>query len=327
MGDRDFNMQRGGVNREAPSESSSPKRERPGGESLTLAMLQSLLQTQTAELKAAQSKDMQEMREMTERIEKSTKQQIGKLKDEVNVIKHEVSQRSAKMEDLKDHVSKLEARLRQVEPRPFGGSTVASTTAESEQDRRMGIVFGGWPSDTKKEDLCRHAAESFDKLELGPLLDNDTFAAGQRRGFVISNLHARPDEGGGDAVRSRMSNIIRAVNQAQFSAPGVAIGKRTWASRSRARAERERASRASKIRRPFHESSPQLVPELECEYNMGTVFLRSSLLGSAIKPAPSSVTTMPGKTAGTWINLKAISKYFDKSIEECREQWKKAIAD
>ena len=134
-----------GNKREAPpAASESPKR---GREVLTMAMLQSVLRQQTEELRTAQQKDLHEV---AQRLEMTTKQQIGEIKSEVHSLKTELGQQGGLVRDLQDNLRKLETRLGEVKTNVRMGSAAASTAdVEWEKPKPLGVVVGGWPAGTR----------------------------------------------------------------------------------------------------------------------------------------------------------------------------------
>ena len=56
-----------------------------------------------------------------------------------------------------------------------------------------------------------------------------------------------------------------------------------------------------------------------------SAWLPNGLFGSATRPAPHDVRTLPGRTAGTWVNVSKVSGVFGMTEEEVEAKWKEII--
>ena len=312
----------GNNKREAPAVASeSPKRGRE--EVLTMAMLQSVLKQQTEELRVAQQKDLHEV---AQRLELSTKQQIGEIKHEVQSIKADLGQQGGLVKDLQDNLRKLENRLSEVETNVRIGSATASTAdIELDRPKPIGVVVGGWPADTRKDDLLKYGRSALERIDAAKYLDGELFCTGVRRGFLLSNMKVRPNETP-EIAKARVGDFVKTVNDAQLHAEGMSTDGKLWGARSRTRAERQKTAHACKMRKVFHLTNGPAVRELECEYGSGTVFHGSLTIGSAVRARPAQGNIAHGRGPGTWVNLDNMAKVAGKSVDEIRQIWESAIA-
>ena len=286
-----------------------------------------MLQQQTAEIKKQAEENrkaqLSDLKEIARNMELTTKRQVDEIKNEVQLVKRDVGSHGEDIKQVQTQMQKLENRLMVVESRAL--SSAAASTTGTEPDRSLSVIMGGWPRDTKKEDLLKFGKNALEKIDAARYLDSDPFATGLRRGFLLSNLKLRLNESLEEA-RERVSAFVRTVNEAQFQAEGIDPANKLWASRSRGKAERERAH-AGKIRRVFHVVAPQMVSTLECEYGTGTVFCQSYTLGSAVRIRPDKDHIAAGRGPGFWADLEAISRVTGKSVEEIGQQWAAAISN
>ena len=215
---------RRGEKREQP-EPTSPAGKRHGGEEITMAALQRLMEAQTREIKEATAGDI---KRAVDRLEAATIKRIDSIRHDVQEIKHHVSQQESRLDDVKRAQASLENRLDKLER---SGGTVSTTLGEAM--KKLSVVVGGWPSDFRKEDLLGHVKHVMERLEIISLVDKDAFCPGIRRGFAIWDFLVRDGEGEVN-VRERMSKVIRAINTADYQAPGMLPGKKVWAGVSRA---------------------------------------------------------------------------------------------
>ena len=151
--------------REQSVDETSPSSKRHGGGELTLATLQRLLEAQTKELRQACSDDIQRA---VQTLEAATIKRIDGVRNDVQEIKHHLSQHEGKLDDVRRTQEALQQRVEELEKR---GCATASTTL-GELDRKFSLVLGGWPSDARKDDIERYVDETLAQLELKEYVDN-----------------------------------------------------------------------------------------------------------------------------------------------------------
>ena len=213
-----------------------------------------------------------------------------------------------KLQESHDRMEKRMAALENREP-----STAASTDVG--EGRRQAIILGGWPRDTPRLDILSDVKAMALDLDISAQL-GDYFVPGQRNSICIC-----PFEGGGGlADRGKMLAIVGKIQSARLQTEHLADGKHVWATLSRPRAERERASHASKMRRLLytlgwdaHQSDP--------EYSTGTLWATDKLMGSVTRSKPEGVMCEKGRAADSWINVEAFSDLTGKTREEVMTAW------
>ena len=179
----------GAQKREAPGDHGleSPKRGRE--ETITLAAIQAMLQQQTAEIKKQAEENrkaqLSDLKEIAKNMELTTKRQVDEIKNEMQLVKREVGTLGEDIKQVQTQMQKLENRLMVVESRAL--SSAAASTTGTEPDRSLSVIMGGWPRDTKKDDLLKFGKDALRKIDATRYLDSDPFATGLRRGFLLSN--------------------------------------------------------------------------------------------------------------------------------------------
>ena len=318
----------GGQKREAPTEgvTESPKRGRE--DVVTLTAIQAMLKQQTDEIKRQSEElrraQLQDLKDIAKNLEQTTKRQVDEIRQEVTQVRKELGDQGGQFKDIQAHVQKLEHRLLLVENRSL--SSAAASTASTEPDRALSVMVGGWPSDTRRDDLLGYGKSALQRLDALKYLDAELFTTGLRRGYLLSNLKIRTEENQ-ESARQRMMEFVKTVNEAQYKAEGMQPSGKLWASKSRGKAEREKGAHAGKIRKIFHQAAPQLVPSLECEYSSGTVFYQALTVGSAAMMRPDRGKIAAGRGPGFWVDLAGIAKATSKSVDEVEQLWKAAIAN
>ena len=219
--------------RESSLEAASPQSKRHGGE-VTLTTIQRLLEAQTKEIKQANAEDI---RRACETLEATTVKRIDGVRNDVRELKHHLSQQEGKLDDVQRAQEALKQRVEVLEKR---GCSAASTGL-GELDKRLSLVVGGWPPNTRRDDVEKYVADTMKHLELRELFDKPPFCPGVRRRFVIAEFAERSGEGTAE-VRERMSKIIKAVNAAQYNAHGMKPDAKLWCSANRGPQERLRAA-------------------------------------------------------------------------------------
>ena len=267
------------------------------------ALLAAHLGTQTKELQAHQTAEIgKAVRAMEER----TNRQIEHVKQEMQKVMRAGHNANAEaIEKLQQSQDRMEKRMAALENRE--ASTVASTDAGD--GRRQAIILGGWPRDTPRLDILSDVKAMALDLDISAQL-GDYFVPGQRNSICIC-----PFEGEGSyADRGKMLAVVGKIQSARLQTEHLADGKHVWATLSRPRSERERASHASKMRRLLYTLS-------DPEYSTGTLWAKDKLMGSVTRSRPEGVVCEQGKAAGSWISVEAFSELTGKHKDEVMKAW------
>ncbi|CAE7333489.1 pol [Symbiodinium necroappetens] len=214
-----------------------------------------------------------------------------------------------KVDSLEGKIEELTKRLETT-----GGS------GGTDQERRMTLVYGGWPRDSRRADILKQLQKALEKLGVWQDVDADPFTTGPRRATALSVFKARKGEGAYD-VRQRMHGIIRALADNEIILAG---GKKLFATFAKSKAERDIASHAAWIKRTIHGLAPQAVQRLDIEYATGGVWAGHSFVASAKQPPPPGVAggdllwdeTKGGKH---WIHVSALARELGLSEAAIRD--------
>ena len=159
------------------SPTKNPKKE---GE-ITLSSLQKLLEAQTRDIRQQTADDIGKA---IRKLEASTLKKISEVQQDVQTIRHQVSQQDAKIDDVKRGQSDLAARIVALEAK---GSP--SSTSIGDLERRLGIIVGGWRPDTCRDDIVGKVNAVLETLQLRKHLDSPPICPGVRRAMPYSTLN------------------------------------------------------------------------------------------------------------------------------------------
>ena len=289
----------------------SPKKARQLSSEVTLEVLQGLLQQQTRELRDA---NKLELSRAVSQMEEKTRGMVAKLEDKLDDHERELT-------DLKAAQLDMQRRLAAVE----SGSTAPGSSAAGDA-RKPALIMGGWEPLTRKPVLLKEANQVVAKLGLKGMFDGELYAPGVRKGIVLSDIVQRDAETPADC-RERMLRILKALNDEAYSSDSFPAGKKLWCSISRPKSERDRAAHASKLRRLLHSLGNGFVAQADTEYPTGSVWLGDSLIGSAVKPRPTTPGSVvaDGKLPGAWLDVGKVAAFTRTSTRLVHDAWQRAF--
>ena len=147
---------------------------------------------------------------------------------------------ASKMEQMEQTIDSRSKRVVALE-----AGKDSSTKAPSESSPRMTLVFGGWPRESRRQDILHDLQRALKEAGAETYFDDDPFTTGARRSITLANFWPRAGEES-TLVKRRMHNIISAFNR---TAPKTSAGARIWTSFSRTPAERRRGAHATWIKK------------------------------------------------------------------------------
>ena len=248
-------------------------------------LLEQNLAKQTRELRDAQRLEMS----------RAVSQLEAKQAEALHGISAKLDVQGKDVADLRRCHLDLEKRLDRLEA---GGSTTAGSNF-GDESKQPAIVFGGWPTATRKNTMLEELDKVLVSLKIRGCLDAPPFAPGVRKGVCLAHISARDAEGPQD-VRDRMLKVVTTLSEAAVSTSSMDLGKSLWGAISRPRAERQRAAHAGKLRKLLHVLGKGLIGRAETEYATGSLWLDDFLLGSSVKPRPSDGSlTLDGVLPGS----------------------------
>ena len=301
------------------------KRKQPGEEeggdepqspsaALTLAAMQTMLAThlgtQTKELQAHQTA---EIGKAVKAMEERTSRQIENIRKEIQLeMRHGHNAHAEALEKLQEGHDSLSKRLASLEAR---GSSTAGSTGVSD-GRRQAVVLGGWPRDTPRLDILSDVKALATDLDIQTDL-GDYFVPGQRNSICICPFDGQE----GYQNRGKMLAIIGKIQAARIQTEHLPDGKHVWATLSKPKAERERSSHISKMRRLLYVLGWD-ARQSDPEYATGTLWAKDQLLGSATRPKPQTGTCEASRAENSWIQLEAFGVITGKLTAEVLAAWK-----
>ena len=245
------------------------------------------------------------------------------LRDELRRIEEKNEGRFSKIgQTLQDHERKFEDiaksihDLQQRLPVDGDATSTAASTMSKHQDERLTVVVGGWPRDTKRQQILSKLSKLVQDLELADSLDRDPFVTGARRSFALIPFHQRWHERRDDC-RDRMYTVINRIMQAKVTLPSQ--DRPLWAAVSKTPMERAKAQHCNLVRNLVKFFSPNKVQDLECEYGRGVVWLGDHQLSDATVACTVTDAKLwhdTSKDNKPWINIGAVSLELQADPEE-----------
>ena len=240
----------------------------------------------------------------------------------------EESQRQQRRADERSHrlETTVEGLVKRVEAIEQGkGAGTGTTMAQDAMAERhlFTLVFGGWPRETQRKLILGDLASTFQRLEVGSLLDDAPFTTGARRSMALATFRLRTAQGENFmGMRGRMQALVAALSTSQ-----VYLGSdqhKLWVAFSRPKEARLNGNHAAWVRRAIRAVDEGQEAHLEAEYATGTCWLHGSKISSASERAPDGVEdkdllvdeTRPSRP---WIATKLVAQVMNKSEQRVRE--------
>ena len=213
-------------------------------------------------------------------------------------------------------VDSLESRLEELSKKLESGAGPQG----AEGDRRLTLVYGGWPRDSRRAEILKQLQRALERLDVWQDVDSEPFCTGPRRATALSVFRMRPGENTYD-VRQRMHGIIRALADNDITLPG---GRKLFATFSKTKAERDIAAHAAWIKRTIHGIAPQAVSKLDIEYATGGVWAGNSFVASAKQPPPPGIGAEDLKWDETrggkhWVHVAGLARELGMSEAVIRD--------
>ena len=304
---------RGGGQRESPG---PPKKEKVAVETVTLdvAKIRDLLVEQSKELLAAQQDQLsQAMREMETRVDA----RVSQVEGQVATITGQNVALEAKVTELESALQELAGAVKSGQAGGARGQG-AGTGADR---RRSTLVIGGWPRDSRRQDILRELKEALSKLGLADLTDQEAFCTGPRRSIALLPMATRDSESE-EEKRARMFKFVSAfASNDLYSGAGTKL----WCSFSKTPEERAVAAHAALVKRVVVSFDPVLAQEqLDFEYKTGTAWGPDGMLCSAHLPVPPKHDHAGIDVSGEapfkkWIDVGLVAKLVGKTVKRVRE--------
>ncbi|CAE7866414.1 unnamed protein product [Symbiodinium sp. KB8] len=293
----DDDQPHGGSPKAAKTAAGSAGRRRDrGGESITIADLQALLQQQSETIAKTQAVEIRgavaELREVT--------------MSEFRGIKSEMSRHADYISQLRDQSEKLEARVLALESRKDESSTAYLGSSNGDGHQKNLVILGGWDADTHRDDLLPELKELLGRIGVLERFQ-DIFTTGPRRGHAMGVVKWPAGQGEQELKRD-LIRLVQEIRGASMASKTMPVGKTLWAALSKTRMERLRAGHAGKTKRLILEANQSEKHAMDVEWGAGSVWMRGQLISSATRPSPKGVETRKGKAPGAWIDIHQIAR-------------------
>ena len=236
-------------------------------------------------------------------LEELTGKRLASAETRIGTVEHKVESMEEKLDAL---AKKLEA-------------TQTTGPGSDHQDRRFTLVYGGWPRDSRRDDILHQLQKALDRLGVWDMVDYPPFTTGPRRSTALSVFAPRGDESAYQ-VKKRMHSIIRAVTENEVTLPG---GRRLFATYAKSKGERAIGAHAAWVKRAVLQVCPGEGQRLDMEYQTGGVWTGSSFVASAKQPCPAGapdneVVWDDHKEGKYWVQAGALARELGITMEEIK---------
>ena len=225
---------------------------------------------------------------------------------------------------LETKVTQLETALQElagaVKNNHSGGGRLPGSGVADDR-RRSTLVIGGWPRDSRRQDILRELKEAVQKLGLSDLVDQEAFCTGPRRSIALMPMSSRESESEADK-RARMFKFVSAFASNELYS---GAGTKLWCSFSKSPEERAIAAHAALVKRVVVSFDPILAQEqLDFEYKTGTAWGPDGMLCSSSLPVPPKHDHKGIDVSGEppfkrWIDVGLLARLVGKSVKQVRE--------
>ncbi|CAE7344140.1 pol [Symbiodinium sp. CCMP2592] len=265
----------------------SPKKSAPSKEvvQVDMSQLAALLEQTGQKIMKAQHEHLEArmgaLEELTGKRLASSEGRIGRLED--------------KFESVESRLDELTKQIQQK----------GTTTSGKEPDRRFTLVYGGWPRDSRRDDILQQLQKSLDKLGVWESIDYAPFTTGPRRSTALSVFAPRGCESEYE-VKRRMHTVIRSLADNEIKLSG---GKQLFATFAKSKEERIISGHAAWVKRAVVEvCGLDTARGLDIEYTTGSVWLGNSFVASAKTPHPPGIASQEllwddDKSESHWIHV------------------------
>ncbi|CAE7559110.1 unnamed protein product [Symbiodinium sp. CCMP2592] len=257
------------------------------------------------ELKDALSDVKQDLRSFATRVDNVESQVTRKMQQTINLLDDMTTKYASHgdiLQQLQEANKEVNFRLERLE-KGGGASSVAGSTATSDNSRRPALIVGGWDPDQDATTTKEAVADVLKTVD-APIALDSLFVPGVRRGYAILPIDDRMGEHF-DQRKQRIQEVIAKVRDANIQLGRRADGgiKRVWIAMSQPPDRRRRARLAAKVKR-LYLTLGGAKDALQMEFSTGTAWINSTKVCSATAPKPGGTEDAgPG-----WVNLEEIAK-------------------
>ncbi|CAE7216041.1 unnamed protein product [Symbiodinium sp. CCMP2592] len=228
----------------------------------------------------------------------------------MDVLEAKVDTQQSQYNELMQQVREMGDRVHMLESR--GGNEGGRGV-----DRRLTLIFGGWPAQTRRGTILGQLEQAIQALGLAAEFDQAPFTTGPRRSVAMANFVSRAHEKDGD-VRVRMMKVLQTTNNAKVELQGGV--KSLWCSFSRSPLERGRAAVAAVVKKAVMRHASHRAADLDVEYSSGSTWIREDQLSGMGQP-PDQIRrakTLETKAGAAWLDVHTLAKWLetDRSVVE-----------
>ena len=308
-------LSRGHSKRENSASHASPAKTRRSESGVTEETLRRLLaDTQAVILKAQQDT----MDRAIEKLESKQEKRFTNIEAVTQKVVETTSKFEEKMNELSTRLGKLEE-----------GSTTASSDGNARDGvrRRLTLVVGGFPKDSKRDVILKRVNEVLQDSNLSHLTDEKPFCTGPRRTVALLPFHIRAHEMLADA-KDRMHQVLAGIVASRARISGSS--KVMWAGVSKTPAERVRSGHCGLVRKLIGGIDAKFLEQCDHDYTQGSTWMGDTLIASATQAAPKidsyKVFHVPGKP-GHWVNVSGVALEMkvqfsdvERVLQKCMEE-------
>ncbi|CAE7779377.1 Zdhhc3, partial [Symbiodinium sp. CCMP2456] len=203
---------------------------------------------------------------------------LGSLEE---VLAARVGGTETRLDTVETKVESLEAKIEEL-TKELREKPVRGQFGRGVEDRRLTLIFGGWPRDSRRGDILAGLDKALQGLQIKHLLDNEAFCTGPRRSSALAVFEHRQGESDYQTKR-RLHQVVQCIADNEVKLPG---GRKLFATYAKTREEREIASHAAWLKRTILHVAPRKIDLLDLEYATGGGWIGQSFVASAKVPVP-----------------------------------------
>ena len=303
-------MRKRGQDESVAAGQAASKRERSGVVTLDVAKIRELLREQSKEIMEHQAAQLAAaMQEMESKVDKK-----------VSLVEQHIGELSGHHDELQTRVVQLEGALAELTKLVRDGRGAGLPKTDDER-RKSTLVVGGWPRESRRQDILDELREGLKQLGLARDHDQAPFCTGPRRSIALLPMPLRPNETESDR-RNRMFKFVTAFAETEVL---TKAGTRLWCNFSKSPEERAIAAHAALIKRVVASFDAEAArDQLDFEYKTGTVWGPHGMLCSVRLPVPpqhdhKGISVDSESAHKQWIDLGLLAKLVGKTKKQVEE--------
>ena len=243
----------------------------------------------------------------------------GRTLARVEAVQDQVQGLTGRQEDLEGKVESLERGLAELTDLVRNGGRAVHVTDRGDLDekRKMTLVVGGWPKDSKRRLILHDLQQAIEALGLQGAITGEPFVTGPRRSVALVPMPKAQGESD-QHHRDRMFGVVQ-----KFSGSEVLTkdGAKLWCAFSKTQEQRIISGHAALIKRVVAAAGQAASDLLDFEWKTGTTWSDEGMVGSACLPVPPGVdmrkvVVFEETTQKHWVDLTLLSRLTQRPVKE-----------